>query len=320
MPPIHVSAQYVTENASQDIPVDGVVLRQGGYVSASAEIGKFERCLTTDLLNHLVFAQKVFMREVNEVVQKVLTGEKPVPLWLDDGEVSTSPVKQILFSLNIRMERIQLTATTPCSSAVRFETNALEFHLSNRVKNIAERANTKLFVKAQIDFNLSLGQIIRNVMFDEADPEFQQYAFFNTTIDLRNAFQDEMLNDDQELVLITLKRPLIYIQPVAVDKAILVWLNYKNAYEYWAERRANLNKDVLTATQQVFEKMPFQHLGASNLSTLFLQLTVEDMGICLPLNQPPMVRTILIQLLFSFCFLNRNLFIFLDQLDGPIIC
>lgn len=81
----------------------------------------------------------------------------------------------------------------------------------------------------------------------------------------------------------------MYFQPVAVDKAILVWLNYKNAYEYWAEKRANLNKDVLTATQQVFEKMPFQHLGSSNLSTLFLQVTVEDMGICLPLNQPPMV-------------------------------
>lgn len=289
LPPIHVSAQYVTESAPQDIPIDGVVLRQGGYVSASAEIGDFERCLTTDLLNHLVFAQKVFMREVNEVVQKVYGGEKPVPLWLDDSEESSSSMRRILFSLNIRVKRIQLTATTPCSSAVRFETNALDFHLSNRVKNMAERANTKLFGKAQIDFNLSLGQIIRNVIFDEAEPEFQQYAFFNTTIELRNAFQDEM-NDDKELVLITLKRPLIYIQPVAVDKAILVWLNYKNAYEYWAEKRANLNKEVLTATQQVFGQFS-QHLGGSNLSTVFLQLTVEDMGICLPLNQLPMVSS-----------------------------
>lgn len=261
-------------------------------MSASAEIGDFERCLTTDLLNHLVFAQKVFMREVNEVVQKVYGGEKPVPLWLDDGEENNSSMRRILFSLNIRVKRIQLTATTPCSSAVRFETNALDFHLSNRVKNMAERANTKLFGKAQIDFNLSLGQIIRNVIFDEAEPEFQQYAFFNTTIEMRNAFQDEMLNDDRELVLITLKRPLIYIQPVAVDKAILVWLNYKNAYEYWAEKRANLNKDV-HATQPMFEKFGqfSQHLASSNLSTLFLQLTVEDMGICLPLNQLPMVGT-----------------------------
>lgn len=215
----------MTENASHDIPADGIIFRQGSYISASAEIGEFERCLTTDLLNHLVFAQKVFMREVNEVIQKVLTGEKPdFTLWLDDGEVSTSTMKQILFSLHIRVKRIQLTATAPCSSAVRFETNALEFHLSNRVKNMAERANTKWFVKAFIDFNLSLGSIIRNVIFDEADPDFQQYAFFNTTIELRNAFQDEMLNDNRELVLITLKRPLFYIQPLAVDKAILVWI------------------------------------------------------------------------------------------------
>lgn len=233
------------------------------------------------------------MQEVNEVVQKVYGGEKPVPLWLDDNEENGgSTIKRILFSLNIRVKRIQLTATTPCSSAVRFETGALELHVSNRVKNIADSANTKLFGKAQIDFNLSLGQIIKNVIFDEAEPEFQQYAFFNTTINLRNAFQDEMLNDDKELVLITLKRPLIYIQPVAVDKAILVWLNYKNAYEYWAEKRANLNKEVLTATQQVFQKMPFgqigQHLGSNHLSTLYLQLTVEDMGICLPLNPLPL--------------------------------
>lgn len=75
---------------------------------------------------------------------------------------------------------------------------------------------------------------------------------------LRNAFQDELVSgSDKEVVLITLKRPLIYIQPIAVDKAILVWLNYKNAYEYWNEKRLNLNKEVLTATQQVFEKVPF---------------------------------------------------------------
>uniref|UniRef100_A0A8W7PGG5 Fragile site-associated protein C-terminal domain-containing protein n=1 Tax=Anopheles coluzzii TaxID=1518534 RepID=A0A8W7PGG5_ANOCL len=306
LPPVHVSAEYVPESTTEEHPIDGekideekiegekIVLRQGGYLAASAEIGVFERCLTTDLLNHLVFVQKVFMKEVNEVVQKVYGGEKPVPLWLEDSEDNGSTIKRILFSLNIRVKRIQLTATTPCSSAVRFETGQLELHLSNRVKNIADASNTKLFGRAQIDLNLSLGQIIKNIIFDEAEPEFQQHAFFNTTIGLRNAFQNEMLNDDKELVLITLKRPLIYVQPIAVDKAILVWLNYKNAYEYWTEKRANLNKEVLMATQQVLEKVPFgqisHHLATTaNLSTLFLQLTVEDMGICLPLNQPPQI-------------------------------
>lgn len=292
LPQVHIRAEFIPEEATatvKDTQIDGVILRQGGYLSASAEIGEFERCLTTDLLNHLVFVQKVFMKEINEVVQKIYGGEKPVnPLWLEENEEQHASLKRILFSLNIHVKRIQLTATTPCSSAVRFETGSIDFHLSNRVKNLADGSNTKLFGKAQIDLNLMLGQIIKNVIFDEAEPEFQQYAFFNTTIGFRNAFQNEMLNDDRELVLITLKRPLVYFQPIAIDKAILVWLNYKTAYEYWAEKRANLNMEILTATQQVFEKVPF---SSSNLSTLFLQLTVEDMGICMPLNTPPMSNT-----------------------------
>lgn len=97
-------------------------------------------------------------------------------------------------------------------------------------------------------------------------------------------------SEGKEVILITLRRPLIYIQPMAVDKAILVWLNYKNAYEYWNEQRSSLNKEVLTATQQVFERMPFEKLtGPPILGTLFLQLTVEDMGICIPLNPLPPV-------------------------------
>lgn len=80
---------------------------------------------------------------------------------------------------------------------------------------------------------------------------------------------------------------------MAVDKAILVWLNYKNAYEYWNEQRSNLTKEVLTATQQVFDKMALNQLTnqmtSPHLGTLFLQLTVDDMGICVPLNPLPLV-------------------------------
>ncbi|XP_012270662.1 uncharacterized protein KIAA1109 isoform X2 [Orussus abietinus] len=299
LPKVHVSAEYIQDGNSSlnDSKIaDGVVLRQGSYLSGTADIGVFEHSLTTDLLNHLVFVQKVFMKEVNEVVQKVYGGEKPVPLWLEDEEPSSSSLKRILFSLTIRIKRIQLTATTPTNSAVRLETGAVEFQLSNRVQNVsgATQPNPymKLFGKAQVDINLCLGQLLKNVMFEEAEPEFQQFAFFNTRIGLRNAFQEEMAQgEDKEVVLITLKRPLIYIQPMAVDKAILVWLNYKNAYEYWNEKRANLNKEVLTATQQVFEKVPFgqltSQLSAPHLGTLFLQLTVDDMGICIPLNPLP---------------------------------
>ena len=41
---------------------------------------------------------------------------------------------------------------------------------------------------------------------------------------------------------------------------------------------------------QVFDKMAFGQLTSSpHLGTLFLQLTVDDMGICLPLNPLPLV-------------------------------
>ncbi|XP_017781272.1 PREDICTED: uncharacterized protein KIAA1109 isoform X3 [Nicrophorus vespilloides] len=305
LPAVHVSAEYIPEGVANVLPggIEGVVFKQGGYLNAQADIGVFEHSLTTDLLNHLVFVQKVFMKEVNEVVQKVYGGERPVAIWLEDSDEASN---RILFSLVIQMQRIQLTATTAGSSAVRMETGAVVLELSNRVQNVSAQSASagggkklsgaspsRLFGKAQVDLNLSLGQLIRNALFEEAEAEFQQFAFFNTRIGLRNAFQDEVVDgEDKEVVLITLKRPLIYIQPVAVDKAILVWLNYKNAYDYWNEKRANLNKEVLTATQQVYEKFQFgqltSQLGNPHLGMLFLQLTVEDMGICLPLNPLPL--------------------------------
>lgn len=74
-------------------------------MNATADIGKFEHSLTTDLLNHLVFVQKVFMKEINEVLQKVYGGEKVVPLWQEERQESRiSSLKRILFSLVIRIK------------------------------------------------------------------------------------------------------------------------------------------------------------------------------------------------------------------------
>jgi hypothetical protein len=83
---------------------------------------------------------------------------------------------------------------------------------------------------------------------------------------------------------------LVFVQPVAVDRAILFWLSYKNAWEYWTEQRLNLNKEVLAATEQVLEKVPISqitsHLSSQQVGTLFLQLNVQDIGICIPFLSP----------------------------------
>lgn len=69
MPAVHVVAEYIPENAASGVKdnqrdSEGVVFRQGGYLNANADIGVFEHSLTTDLLNHLVFVQKVFMKVI----------------------------------------------------------------------------------------------------------------------------------------------------------------------------------------------------------------------------------------------------------------
>ena len=86
-----------------------------------------------------------------------------------------------------------------------------------------------------------------------------------------------------------------FVQPVAVDRAILFWLSYKNAWEYWTEQRLNLNKEVLAATEQVLEKVPLtqitSQLSAQHVGTLFLQLNVQDIGLCVPLALDSMNTT-----------------------------
>lgn len=55
------------------------------------------------------------------MIQKVYGGERPVPIWLEDSEEQSS-LTRLLFSLIIKVQRIQLTATTAGNTAVRLET------------------------------------------------------------------------------------------------------------------------------------------------------------------------------------------------------
>ncbi|RWS28252.1 hypothetical protein B4U80_06054, partial [Leptotrombidium deliense] len=322
LPPIHVSAEYMedsikSDNRRSESFADGIVLRKGSFLNALADIGSFEHSLTTDLLNHLLLVQKVFMKEVNEVVQKMSGGDmrqselSEAEKSVNDSSsteatrnyISVTRGRYLLFTLHLRLKGIQITATTPTNSALRLETGVVELQLSNRVQNMLSAKNVpdlqlKLFFKLQVDLNVALGQLIKNALFEEAEPEFQQLAYFKTRIVMRNALQDELVSsitnnpEDKEAVLITLKRPLLYIQPLALDKAVLVWLNYKNAYEYWNEQRANLNKEVLYATQQVLGKVPqMPQFNTQTLGTLFLQLTVDDFGICLPISNPSLFQS-----------------------------
>ena len=85
--------------------------------------------------------------------------------------------------------------------------------------------------------------------------------------------------------------------------AILVWLNYKNAYEYWNEQRQvidNEMKDAMPA-QGYADKLP-NNTATTNTSSLFLQLKVTDLGICLPMvASGANVMVSLYIIIFSLC-------------------
>ncbi|XP_032872772.1 transmembrane protein KIAA1109 homolog isoform X2 [Amblyraja radiata] len=302
LPQVTMSGEYIMEERechsdkswnADEFPLKQCNYLQGNYLRCVAEVGSFEHNLTTDLLNQLVFLQKVFMKEVNEVIQKVSGGEQPIPLWnehdiLMDGEKP----KILLYSLNLQFKGIQVTATTPSMRAVRLETGLIELELSNRIQaktQLGAGLNSsylKLFGKCQVDLNLALGQIVKHQVYEEAGSDFHQVAYFKTRIGLRNALQEEISGAfDREAVLITLSRPIIYAQPVAFDRAVFFWLNYKAAYDNWNEQRMALHKDIHVATKEVVDKLPgIQQTSAQAFGTLFLQLTVNDLGICLPIT------------------------------------
>ena len=68
LPPIQVIADYRQAKSEANVASqsarmeEGLQLREGSYLNAVAEVGMLEHSLTTDLLNHLVFVQKVFMK------------------------------------------------------------------------------------------------------------------------------------------------------------------------------------------------------------------------------------------------------------------
>lgn len=73
-------------------------------------------------------------------------------------------------------------------------------------------------------------------------------------------------------------------------QAVLFWLNYKAAYDNWNEQRMALHKDIHMATKEVVDMLPgIQQTSAQAFGTLFLQLTVNDLGICLPITNTPQV-------------------------------
>uniref|UniRef100_H2YW78 Bridge-like lipid transfer protein family member 1 C-terminal domain-containing protein n=1 Tax=Ciona savignyi TaxID=51511 RepID=H2YW78_CIOSA len=279
-------------------------MKEGDYMSMLIRMGSFEHTLTTDLLNQIIFLQEVFMSEVNDVIKKLSKDPKASSIWSESSlrSVDSSQSKPMLYQLELQLDGIQITATTPSSNAVRLKTGKMVFELSNRViraeagrKIKSLHKYLKLFGKAQVDLTLSLGTLLVNDVYMEAESEFQQLAYFTTRIGLQNTSQQAQEGDqieDNNIILISLTRPIFFVQPTAFDKAILLYLAYKNAYDDWNEKREDLHEEVKHATKEVVgaihaSRMMNDPTNPVAVSNLFLQLSVHDLGICLPTRTFP---------------------------------
>ena len=194
---------------------------RGDYFSAEVKVGELEHCLTTNILTHMVLAQKVFMRDVNDVVQKLSGGDRPVPVWNELGEMvelhwRSYRTRRLLFSVVITIKNITITAVTPANSALRFETGMSVVNISNRLRQSdssdsgSEGTNAddatrdrrmRISTNARINLKFSLGQLVRDSIYSEAEPQFLSSAYFKTTVYLINAYHGQAMDSSFNLPL-----------------------------------------------------------------------------------------------------------------------
>ena len=79
---------------------------------------------------------------------------------------------------------------------------------------------------------------------------------------------------------------------IIIVTAVLVWLCYQTAYDQWFEQQATLlqqeTRGSVILTRPPLPRQP--SVGSPISSSLFLQLTLEELGICLPINPAFQVR------------------------------
>lgn len=256
------------------------------------------------MLNQILFAEQSFRSELTFLLER-LSVERP--------SSSLPAAKPILFNLTFQGEGgpwLQLTASTPSSTAIRFTIDSPIFILTNRLMPLPE-ANDKpqeeestgeepttstafseperLFGRAKVQVNVKLGQLCKTAMYEEATEELQEYATFMTQISAQN---EEVSAGALHNYIITLNRPILLVKATAIDKAILLWLNYRNTYNYWREEQqkllmmANRNPSTTSTTSQTQNRQqqqgPDTHMNLSlNLAGgLYICVSFLGLNIC----------------------------------------
>ncbi|KRX43993.1 Protein kinase C iota type, partial [Trichinella murrelli] len=270
LPPLNSKGSYIHAPLEPEprfgngVPLarsSGFVVRQGSYLKIDTEIGTIRHTLTTDLLYQLLFIEETFTRELSEIVQKISTERSSIS-WF-----SWSSSRMILYSITFNLRSVCIMATTPTAIAVRMMIEQFSLHFSNRLLH-RNRADTldKIQWIAECDLHVALGQLTVADQFDEL--AFQQVAYLKTGLTLQNIVSktdsadsgnsdranEEQQTDQASSYQVTLRQPVLYIQPRALDKAVLLWINYKSTYQFWNEQHRCCYDDRLRGNNGAAEQ------------------------------------------------------------------
>ncbi|VDM59518.1 unnamed protein product [Angiostrongylus costaricensis] len=239
-------------------------------------LGQVNHSFTTDLLNQILFAEQSFRSELSALVTR-LRAERSgwAPATTEMSQVDKQP--PMLFFLTVSASYfptvmgqgvpwLQLTAATPTATAVRFTIESLDAELTNRwVMKEHGSAKERLFGAAAIQFNAKLGQLVKVAEYEELQAELQEFATFMTQVRVENK---ESSSHQSYSYHIALNRPILLIKSSAVDKAILLWLNYKNTYDYWRAERSRVVRAANKRSNSCLQKL---HLClATNMISLIM--------------------------------------------------
>ncbi|EPB75014.1 hypothetical protein ANCCEY_05883 [Ancylostoma ceylanicum] len=284
LPAIAVDGEYTVDKGDTAPATNKTLLyREGGYLKMSVSLGQVNHSFTTDLLNQILFAEQSFRSELSALIIR-LRAERFG--WAPATTQSPSAEKQppLLFFLTVKgqgMPWLQLTAATPTATAVRFTIESLDAELTNRwVVKEQGSAKERLFGAAAIQFNAKLGQLVKVAQYEELQPELQEYATFMTQVRVENK---ESSSHQSYSYHIALNRPILLIKSSAIDKAILLWLNYKNTYDYWRAERSRVVR-AANKRSNSFQHAMFSPPQASQDFDVNLSLAINNgMYVCMPL-------------------------------------
>lgn len=176
---------------------------------------------------------------------------------------------------------LQLTAATPTQTAIRLTIDSLEGELTNKWVVKEEGSKERIYGNAVIHFNAKLGQILKPTQIDgSATSDLQEFATFMTQVRVENK-ERNMVNSSYSYH-VSLNRPVFLVKAVAIDKAILLWLNYKNAYDYWRKEREQVVQEK--TTKKLSNAAMFSPTQIAEDVDMNLTLAINNgMYLCMPL-------------------------------------